>query len=192
MSNRSSMKHFNSYCENLNMDFFRSLCEREGQVQLFRKGEPLALCGSSLKYWGFVLEGYFKYSVIDKDGTPFITGFSFQGSLAGDFLSIVRDVPVKTDITAATDSKLLMCSVAVLKRLLEDDSGLRNLMAEGLFNQAYTQYIDLYRQTPQERYCALLRRCPDILQKISLKEIASYLRITPTHLSRIRKKLTFT
>lgn len=186
------MKHFNSYSESLDMDFFRNLCEREGRVQLFRKGDPLALCGNTLKYWGFVLEGYFKYSVIDKEGNTFITGFVFQENLVGDFLSIVRGVPVKTDITAATNSKLLMCNVAVLKRLLEGDSGLRNIMTEGLFNQAYTQYIDLYCQSPQERYCALLQRCPDILQKVSLKEIASYLRITPTHLSRIRKKLTFT
>lgn len=186
------MNNFDLYTDHLDMNFFRNLCEKEGQAKLFRKGEPLVWCGHKLRYWGFVLKGYFKYSVVNTNGNTYITGFSFQNSLVGDFLSIVRGSPSKTDITAATDTELQMCSVTVLKHLFDHKTESRNAIAEGLFNQAYTQYIDLYRQTPKERYAALLQRCPDILQKISLKEIASYLQITPTHLSRIRKELTFT
>ncbi len=48
---------------------------------------------------------------------------------------------------------------------------------------------DLYRQTSKERYVELLNHCPDIFQHITLKELASYLQITPTHLSRIRKEI---
>lgn len=63
--------------------------------------------------------------------------------------------------------------------------------AEQLFSQTYSRYLDIYRLTPEERYKELLERCPDILQLISLKELASYLKITSVHMSRIRRKITF-
>lgn len=47
----------------------------------------------------------------------------------------------------------------------------------------------MYKLTPEERYVKLLERYPEVLQLISLKEIASYLKITPVHISRIRRKL---
>lgn len=54
-----------------------------------------------------------------------------------------------------------------------------------------SRYLDMFRLTPEERYQKLLERCPDLLQQVSLREIASYLGITPTHMSRIRRRLTF-
>ena len=45
----------------------------------------------------------------------------------------------------------------------------------------------LYVKTPQERYDDLINRHPDLFDLFSLKDIASFLNITPTHLSRLRK-----
>jgi CRP-like cAMP-binding protein len=42
--------------------------------------------------------------------------------------------------------------------------------------------------TAEERYGALLRESPDIVRRVPLKFIASYLGITPVSLSRIRAK----
>ena len=49
--------------------------------------------------------------------------------------------------------------------------------------------IDLYTKTPKERYEKMLERCPQMFEIFSLKDIASFLNITPIYLSRIRKKL---
>jgi len=185
------MNNFNSYTDGLDMTLFRNLCEREGWLRHFKKEELLTRQNHSLKYWGYVLKGYFKYTVINTKGDSYITGFSFQESLVGDFLSSIGGVS-KTNIIAATDAEVLICETTALKHLFDNHPALRITIAEGLFNQAYTRYLDFYRLTPKERYLALLQRCPKILQNISLKEMASYLQITPTHLSRIRKELTFT
>lgn len=66
---------------------------------------------------------------------------------------------------------------------------IRRIMTEELFRMAHERYVNLYRHTSKERYVELLNHCPDILQHITLKELASYLQITPTHLSRIRKEI---
>ncbi|MBA2195002.1 Crp/Fnr family transcriptional regulator, partial [Bacteroides fragilis] len=53
----------------------------------------------------------------------------------------------------------------------------------------YERMISLYSMTPEERYTEILKRCPELLNLISLKELASYLMICPETLSRLRRKL---
>jgi len=37
----------------------------------------------------------------------------------------------------------------------------------------------------------LLERCPQVVQMLSLKDIASFLNITPIYLSKLRKEMTY-
>ena len=65
----------------------------------------------------------------------------------------------------------------------------RQELSKIIIIQIYDRLIDLYKKSPKERYLYLIKSCPEILQLITLKELASYLKITPTYLSRIRKSL---
>lgn len=186
------MEKFNTYVDSIDLGPWRELCDKKGTVKCFRKGESFACCGDSVKHFGLIRKGYFKYTVADTCGEEHITGFAFSGCPVGDALSIVCEQPLKSNIIAAATAEVMMCPVAELKHLFEESPMQCRILFENLFRQAYTQYLDLYRLSPKERYLALLKRCPDILQNITLKELASYLQITPTHLSRIRKELTFT
>ena len=56
-------------------------------------------------------------------------------------------------------------------------------LMHNLFKMVYERYLDLYRHNAKERYEKLLSRCPQIVQQLSIKDIASFLNITPTHLS---------
>lgn len=185
------MSKFNTYTDTVDLSAWHELCMAEGMLRHFRKGEVFAERGKKLKYFGFVVKGYFKYVVTDTEGDRHITGFVFDNALVGDFLSIVRGETVKTDIIAACNAEVMLCNVDVFRQHIERYNNLRCIMAESLFRQAYNLYIELHVKSPKERYMALLSRCPDILQNITLKEMSSYLQITPTHLSRIRRELTF-
>ena len=57
-----------------------------------------------------------------------------------------------------------------------------------LFYTLYDRFVDIYSKSPQQRYDELLHLDPNLFQLFSLKDIASLLNITPTHLSRFRKK----
>ena len=48
--------------------------------------------------------------------------------------------------------------------------------------------LDSYRVSPKQRYEQLIAQHPEIFESFQLKDVASFLRITPTHLSRLRKK----
>ena len=61
-------------------------------------------------------------------------------------------------------------------------------IAETMFAEIYQRLLRFYCDTPEQRYQALMKRCPDLQERISLKEIALFLGVTPETLSRIRKK----
>jgi len=62
---------------------------------------------------------------------------------------------------------------------------------DALYEMMYKRYLELYCDSPEESYLKLMQRCPDLKEIAPLKEIASYLRVTPTTVSNIRRKITF-
>ena len=50
--------------------------------------------------------------------------------------------------------------------------------------------LSMITETAEQRYDTLLKTYPEIFQQAALKHIASYLGITDTSLSRIRKEYT--
>jgi len=57
----------------------------------------------------------------------------------------------------------------------------------GLIYQQLEREIDLLTHSPTERYRRVLTRSPQLFQEIPAKHIASYLKMTPETLSRIKK-----
>ncbi|MFD2873778.1 Crp/Fnr family transcriptional regulator [Mucilaginibacter ximonensis] len=49
-------------------------------------------------------------------------------------------------------------------------------------------FFSFLKNTPQERYEMLIRQHPEIIKRVPLQHIASYLGITPVSLSRIRNR----
>ena len=58
-----------------------------------------------------------------------------------------------------------------------------------LFHTLYTRYTDMARHSPRERYLKLTEQYPQLLQLMPLRDIASYIGVTPIHLSRLRRHL---
>jgi CRP-like cAMP-binding protein len=58
------------------------------------------------------------------------------------------------------------------------------------FNAARARISDFMSASAEERYQHFQGKFPDLLQRVPLQQIASYLGITPQSLSRIRKDIT--
>ena len=189
---KQNMNNFNPYIKQIDTDALKELCIRHGQLSSFRKGEYLIREGDIYPYFGFIKTGIFKYVSINKaEKRLYNTGFAFPGEFVADYPACIYDMRSKTNIQALTQSEVYVCPSEQLTILYGQQPDIARINAEQLFLQTYSRYLDLYRLTPEERYLQLLRRCPDILQSVPLKEIASYLMITPTHMSRIRRKQSF-
>ena len=158
---------FNTYQEGIDLELFRSFCEEHGRLMSFSKGEHFTRQGNMCRHWGF----------------------AFQDTLVGDSFSIIKKATSLTDIVAISDTEVITCDATDFRLLLNSDLNIRVGFAENLFEDIYTRYLHLHSLSPKERYLQIIKDCPEILQSISLKQLASYLMITPTYLSQIRKQL---
>ncbi|MFG6425777.1 MAG: Crp/Fnr family transcriptional regulator [Muribaculaceae bacterium] len=184
------MDKFNVYQEGINLDMFRAFCEEHGRAISFSKGEYFTRQGKVSRHWGFITKGHFAYTVIDSSGNEKIVGFAFQDTLVGDSISLIKEATSLTDIQAISDTEVITCDATDFRLLLNSDLNIRVGFAESLFEDIYTRYLRLHSLSPKERYLHIINECPEILQYISLKQLASYLMITPTYLSLIRKQLS--
>ena len=185
---------FNSYIDGLDLSALKEHSVRHGRLTQYAKGDYFVKAGEESHYIAYVECGYFNYKVHNfTDGKDYITGFSFEGEFVGDYPNCLSNKTSEVIIVAGTSCKVFQLCGEELGKLL-DSNGMRELkqaISDHLFSQVYTQYLDTYRMTTRERYKRLLLRCPEIVQSISLKDIASYLKVTPTTISNIRREITF-
>lgn len=97
-------------------------------------------------------------------------------------------------IEADMPCEVRVISGAELQRLFDTDPSMAKMdvkILKKLFKMVYCRDLDHYRYTARGRYRRLLERSPQVVQMLSLKDIASFLKISPIYLSKIRKELTF-
>ena len=185
------IKEFNTYIDSIPLEFWRDLCREEGELKSLKKGEYFLTSGEVCKYLGYIESGSFKYVAYTKKGEEKIVGLETIGGFVANWPYCLEKLPSKLEIIANSDSEISCLSVSkIIKRMEEDISFERmvNQATKEMFYTIYDRMIDLYTKTPKERYHDLLMKCPKIFEIFDLKDIASFLNITPTHLSRLRKK----
>lgn len=186
------MSKFNSYIEHPEIEHWRELCVTEGELYRYSKGDEFVSIGKVARYIGYVESGTLKYVAYDDSGAEHVVGLEFAGEFVADFPFSLRNEPSRVSIIADSECEIYRFPVRILAERIKSDAALSDLVTkftELLFSQTYDRYLSLYCQSPELRYQKLVSHHPDIFGLFSLKDIASFLNITPTYLSRIRKKL---
>lgn len=188
-------KLFNSYNTGINLDFLRQYCIDNGQIHLMKRGTVFQQKNLPSLYIGYVYTGCFKYTVRnDAEEKDYITGFAFKNEFVADYPNCLYGKTSKVKIESISESKVHIVDGTAVLNLLTDNTerllcGLK--IMEGLFEQVYSNYIDTYSLDARGRYERLMDRCPQIVQQLPLKDIASYLRLHPNTVSKIRHSITF-
>lgn len=183
---------FNSYIDGISPSLWRELCVRDGELRKYSKGEEFVSAGTVGKYIGYVQSGTLKYVAYSADNAEHVVGLEFAGEFVADFPFSIYGQPSRVSIVAVSDCEIYCLSTRLVARMMEGDRSLKDLVAQSvdaIFDTVYDRYTALYTQTPQERYNGLINRHPDLFALFPLRDIASYLNITPTHLSRLRKNI---
>ena len=168
--------------------FFR----REGCRLCVRAGGAFAVPGERNRRCGLVEEGAFRYLHETAEGDRHVVGFAFAGEFVGDYISMRNAAPALVRIEAMCDSRVLAVGNDRLEAFYRTDAACERLgrrVAERLLLEVYERLLQRYAATPQERYEALLARCPGLLDLVPLQELASFLGVRPETLSRIRRRI---
>lgn len=184
------MSRLNSYLDYVDLSALRIYCEEHGVLHRYSKGECFLSEGEKGNYFALVSKGYFKFVVSDSDSDVSVVNFAFEGEFVADLINSFHGCHSEGSIIAGSQSDVYMISYSELKGWCKENMPeFVPSVSSALFRMLYTRYLDGYRMTPKERYIDFIRAYPDVLQIISLKELASYLHITPVYLSRIRKEV---
>lgn len=185
-------ENFNTYIEGIEPNFWRTLLMREGELRRYGKGEEFVTEGQPGQYFGYVKSGTLKYVVWASDGTERVIGLEFEGEFVADFPFSLYGMKARASIVAVSDCEIYCLPAERVKKMTDTDPQIKDIVmhsTEAIFATVYDRYVALYTLTPQERYNDLISRHPDLFTLFPLKDIASFLNITPTHLSRLRKSI---
>ena len=146
--------------------------------------------GKTCKHLYFLEKGLLRFFVW-KDGLDITKYFTDVPYVFTSQKSFNQQVPAQESIATLEDSIIWKMSYEDAQHLLELKSWstfIRLLVQEV---QTYTEEIleALQTQTAEQRYKLLLQQDAELVQRVSLKHLASYLGIAPQSLSRIRKKM---
>jgi CRP-like cAMP-binding protein len=147
--------------------------------------------GDVLKYYAFVTEGCFRTYTIDEDGNELTVKFNVDGMWAADDESLESGKPSAFNIDALEDSEVATINGADFASLYEKIPAFRSTV-DRAFNESFlmTQYRihELISLSAEDRYLKFLETYPQLPRRIPQGMIASYLRVTPETLSRVRKQ----
>lgn len=128
-----------------------------------------------------------------KDGKDITAHFAFDGQALTAIDSQLQGKKSKYNIELLEDSTLFSLNWSDLE-LLFQKSILHERFGRLFLQQIYVELVerieDLQFHTAQERYELLIQKQPQILNRVALKHISSYLGITQETLSRIRANQT--
>lgn len=182
---------FNSYIDNIDTDFWRDLCIAHGELIHYEKGDEFISAGTVGRYIGYIKSGALKYECYSPDGTPHVIGLEFAGHFVCDFPFSLFRQKSRCSIIATTPCDIYCITSAWLAEQVAADARLKEIVditTREIFATVYDRFVDLYTKSPRERYDELISLDKNLFSLFSLKDIASVLNITPTHLSRLRRK----
>lgn len=159
-------------------------------VKTFRRREALSKPGLVPNEIYFINHGILRVIVTDREGTEHTIHFALENQFIADYSSFIQQQPSLYTLQALEDMEVVVLPRAAIdwgyKNLTQGDK-LGRLVAEYYFIYQDNRIKNLYARTPKERYDAIEEVFPNIHNRVPQHMIASYLGITPVHLSRLKK-----
>lgn len=158
----------------------------------FAKSEYLLKQGRVSGYF-YLAKGFARAFTFDTNGNEITTYFYSKGKVIFEAASFFLRLPSTENIQAITDCNVFATSFEKLNMLFHSVPEFREFGRAMLVKEfvAYKQRtLSMINKSAEERYANLMETNTEIFQFAQLKHIASYLGMTDTSLSRIRKELT--
>lgn len=160
--------------------------------QVFPKKTLILKAGEVENYVSFIEEGIVRY-YIPRENKEITFELTFANNFFGAYDSFLTRLPsvynVET-ITPTTAWRISYDDVQTLYRETASGNILGRLGSERLFLEKAKRELSFLNDNAEQRYLKLFTEQPDLIKKIPLQYIASYIGITPQALSRIRRRIS--
>jgi CRP-like cAMP-binding protein len=156
----------------------------ERKSSILQEGQ---LCGTI----NYVQRGALRAFYRDDDDNESIIMFAIQDWWITDIYSFANEKPAMLHIDALEDSVVLQLQKQQLEQLyirVPKFEKFFRIMMQNAYIREQLRIIQNLSMPAAERYDNFLKKYPQFVNRVPLKQIASYLGITPEFLSVLRKK----
>ncbi|MFM7089935.1 MAG: Crp/Fnr family transcriptional regulator, partial [Bacteroidota bacterium] len=156
------------------------------------KGELFIEQGKVCNQVAFVVSGKLRNFYFDEAGNEVTCYFVTPNNFVSAFSSFLTNAPTHENISTLEDTVLRTITkkdLDALCELVQKMQIFRRVIVENLFITMEKRIMMLQSQSAHERYEKMIKENPEILLSVPLQYTASFLGITPQHLSRLRKEL---
>lgn len=167
------------------------LCEEYLNVKEIKKGEYLIRSGAICSSIAYINTGLFRIFYL-KDGNEVNTCFCKENSITASFTSFVNRTPSNESIQAIENARIVTLHYDKLNKLYDLSlkwQAVGRLLTEKECLRLSNRASTLSFETAVEEYKNLLEFQPEIIQRVSIQHIASYIGVSRETLSRIRSKI---
>ncbi len=191
----------------MNIEFFQSIynhpfIRRDDLIEIidahekidFLKGSFFLESGKMANEYYLIESGLLRAYVHDFNGNEITTEFHSTNEISIEVSSLFQRIPSKENIIALTNGTAWKIQFDKFQNLFHKIEGFREWGRAWMAGQLFIskqRKIEMLTKNATERYNTLVSDKPAIVQQAPIKHIASYLGITDTSLSRIRKEILF-
>ncbi|UKB86210.1 Crp/Fnr family transcriptional regulator [Chryseobacterium sp. MEBOG06] len=190
MNNSEFLKQLNQYypLSDETVKDLMDICTEERYV----KNELLLEAGNMARYYYFIKSGLIGYYTTDHDGDTIYKIFFEENSFVASTAAIIKNEPSDFNIIALEDCSVIQYPVKAYRDLLTKHHDLALFQIHYLEKNWVVKKepleVSLKYETAKKRYLQLLEN-ESLYKRLKQHHIASYLGITPTQLSRIKKEI---
>jgi CRP-like cAMP-binding protein len=151
-------------------------------------GEHLLRAGERSSQALFVRGGLLREYYIDDAGHETTRSFCVENGFSGSLADLLTGAPAAVSIESLCDGEVWQLNWAALDAIAELQPTVMKLLrrfAEGLYIRKMTREFEMLTLPAAERYRRFVQAYPDLDTRLQRHMVASYLGITPVHLSRI-------
>jgi CRP-like cAMP-binding protein len=157
------------------------------------KGDYFIGEGETAKQIGFLRSGIIRAFYRNNEGIEYNKHFFVQHNIVGGYSSLITGTPNKIIQQTLTECSILVANYSQIIELYDEFPDFERVgrrLAELYFVNKEQREIEIVLLNADERYLIFRKAYPQLEQLIPQYHIASYLGITPTQLSRIRRKFS--
>ncbi len=165
---------------------------RHLQTRQVKEGEVLIEAGQYAREIYFITSGILKIIGVNSKSDTVIRFFIPENRLCTILYSFQNNTPATESIIAACDAEMIVFTHRILDNIDNEVPYFKTLL-NGIMHQALLKKIAIMStylgEDATTRYKHFLQQQPNVANRVSLNDIASYLEITPQSLSRIRRAI---
>lgn len=189
MKEEKLKKFFEQYVE-LSQNVLNAIADKSVHKNI-PKGKRLLSDGQICNRIYFVVKGCLRLYYIANDIETTVW-FSFENNSAIELSSFLSGMPSEYCIESIEDSEVIVLHKSDLQELYKNHTALESVFRifwENAIPILLKRFTALQKDSADKRYLDLMKNHPEFIMRIPQKYLASYIGITPTSLSRIRRNI---